>query len=219
MKRSLLASVVVAVIPSAQAHAQGILLAFYSFNDTSSTQAVMTATVGSAISSFTNFNAAGSPIAILTSISGNPNNHGFPAGNSVAQNAWLGDSSYFQFTLDATGYSYIALSWAGNVSSTGPTNIVLRYSTTGVGGVFTDFATFATPKNYAITQDLSVVLSINNNPNVVFRLVGLNARAATGTAKIDNFAIESWMIPEPSTVVLVVIGFACLMALRRRLEP
>jgi len=213
MKKLLIASAVTVMLFAAQAKAQtGIV--FYSFNDQSSTGALITAAVGSSISQFSNFNTAGSPLTILSSVSSNPNNHGFSAGNSVSQNNWDG-SAYFQFTLDSTGYSDIILSWAGNVSGTGPQNTTLRYSSTGVGGIFTDFATFATPKNSAVTQNLSSVSALNNNPNVVFRLVGVDAsNTAAGTMKIDNFNIDA--IPEPSTMLLVGAGLVGLLALRRR---
>ena len=54
------------------------------------------------------------------SVSGNPDNHGFSGGNSVSQNGWNGGNSYFQFTLDATSYQNLILTWTGNFSSTGP---------------------------------------------------------------------------------------------------
>jgi hypothetical protein len=215
MKRILIASVVAVVVLVAQARAQtGIV--FYSFNDTSSTGAVITATVGSGLSTFSNFNSAGNPISILSSVSGNPNNRGFSAGNSVSQNGWDGDASYFQFTLDSTGYQDIILSWGENRSSTGPNEWTIRYSSNG-GGLFTDFSTIALPANSAVSVDLTSVTAINNNPDVIFRLVGIGASAAGGTAKIDNFNIDATaVIPEPSTVVLVGAGLVGLLALRRR---
>ncbi|HUJ72269.1 MAG TPA: hypothetical protein VLZ30_08490, partial [Verrucomicrobiae bacterium] len=163
MKRFLMAGVAAAVIFAAQAQATTIV--FYSFNTNgfsgtmltgAMTNYVETANIGSSISTFGNFNAAGTPLTILSSVSGSPNNHGFPAGNSVSQNAWNGNASYFQFTLDATGYQSLVLAWAGNVSSTGPLNTTLEYSTDG-GGTFNNFATFATPANSSTTQDLSSV--------------------------------------------------------------
>jgi hypothetical protein len=227
MKKFLIASVLATTILVAQVQAQSLTIAFYAFNtngytgtlvplDAAGTNYVETANIGSGISSFSNFNTAGTPLTILSSVTGNPNNHGFVSGNSISQNNWDG-SGYFQFTLDSTGYQNIVLSWTANVSSTGPANTTLRYSTTGVGGTFTDFATFATPKNTAVTQDLSLVTALNNNSTVVFRLVGVNAsNTASGTMKIDNFAIEAIAIPEPSTVFLVGMSLAGLLAIRRR---
>ena len=149
-------------------------------------------------------------------MTGNPNNHGFASGNSISQNAWNGDASYFQFTLDSTGYQNIIVSWAENSSGTGPHNAKLQYSTTGVGGTFTDFATFAAPNNSANVQDLSSIAALNNNSTVAFRIVGLGTTSNAGTMKIDNLAVDAVVIPEPSTVFLVGMSLAGLLAIRRR---
>lgn len=219
MKKFLIASVLATTILIAQAKADTIV--FYSFNDTSAGTASSTiANTGSLISSFGNFNAGASPLSILSSVTGNPNNHSFPAGNSISQNFWNGDASYFQFTLDSAAGNYydIIVSWAENSSGTGPHNAKLQYSTTGVGGTYLDFATFATPNNSAMIQDLSAVSAIESNANVVFRLVGLGTTSNGGTMKIDNLAIEATAlpVPEPSTVLLVGMSLAGLLAIRRR---
>lgn len=204
---------------------KGYNIVFYSFNTNgfsgtmltaAMTNYVITANVGSGISSFGNFNAGGTPLAILSSVTGSPNNHGFAAGNSISQNAWNGNNSYFQFTLDSTGYQNLVLAWAGNVSSTGPTNMMLEYSTTGVGGSFSTFATFPTLANSSITQDMSSVTALNNNPSDVFRLYGINVGAAAGTVKIDNFSIDATVVPEPSTIALIGLGLVGLITLVRR---
>ena len=118
---------------------------------------VTTANIGPSISSFSFSNTQTAPLfMILSSVSASPNNHGFAAGNSVAMNGWDGNASYFQFTLNATGYQNLVLAWAGNVSGTGPTNMTLEYSSDG-GATFNNFATFATPLNSSTTQDVSSV--------------------------------------------------------------
>jgi hypothetical protein len=229
MKKFLLASVVATAVFVAQAQAQ---IVFYSFNTNGFTGAVLTtaqsntiitANIGSSISSFTNQNSVGggfSTMTILSSTGGNPNNRGFAGGNSVSQNGWNGNNSYFQFTLDATGYQNIMLSWAGNISGTGPTNTGIWYSSDG-GANFTLFNTIASVLNtFSTTQDLSSVTTLNNNALDVFRLYGTNvtgvAIAAGGTMKIDNFAIDATVVPEPSTMVLVGAGLLGLLASRRR---
>lgn len=225
MKRFITASLVAAAMLVAQAQAQTSIV-FYSFNtngfggtigSAAYTNYVTTANIGSGISSFSYSNSqATTVLSLLSSVSGNPNNHGFPAGNSVSLNGWNGGASYFQFTLDATGYQNLVLSWAGNRSGSGPTNLVLRYSSDG-GSTFTDFTTIPSNNlvNYSTTQDLSSVTSLNNNSLDVFRLVGVDA-AAGGTLKIDNFTIDGTAIPEPSTVMLVGAGLLGLFAIRRR---
>lgn len=223
MKKFITASLVAVAILTAQAQAQTTIV-FYSFNTnalldgtSAQTNFVTTANIGSAISSFSYSNSQVTPVlTILSSVTASPNNHGFSAGNSVGMNGWNGGASYFQFTLDSTGYQGLILAWAGNRSGTGPTNITVRYSSTGVGGTFTDFSNFTAPANTATTQNLSSVTALDNNPNVVFRIVGVDA-AAAGTLKIDNFSIDAVsVIPEPSTVMLVGAGLLGMLAIRRR---
>lgn len=226
MKKFFIASMAAVVVFAAQAKADNIL--FYSFNTNgfaggvsqlpanTFTNYVTTANVDvNGGSTFSSFNSAGSALTLLSSVTGNPNNHGFPAGNSISQNNWIGDASYFQFTVNATGYQNLIVGWAGNRSSTGPTNMVLRYSGDG-GANFADVATFAALTNVGTNFDLSSFTTLNGNAGDVFRLVGLNAGAAAGTIKIDNFSIDATAVPEPSTVMLVVGGLVGMMAMRRR---
>jgi hypothetical protein len=230
MKKLLVASVVAVAIFAAQVKADTIV--FYSFNTNdfsgtmltpAMTNYVETANIGSGISSFSNFNPAGTPLTILSSVSGSPNNHGFPAGNSVSQNDWTGNSSYFQFTLNATGYQDLVLAWTGNVSSTGPATNGLWYSSDG-GATFALFSTFRAPDNNvtvgAVTQDLSSVSALDNNALDVFRIYGTNvvggAIAAAGTMKIDNFSIDAIAIPEPSTIFLIGCGLVGILPIIRR---
>ena len=231
MKRFLMAGVAAAVIFAAQAQATTIV--FYSFNTNgfsgtmltgAMTNYVTTANIGSSISTFGNFNTgSGSPLTILSSVSGSPNNHGFPAGNSISQNGWNGNASYFQFTLDATGYQNLVLAWTGNVSSTGPATNGLWYSSDG-GSTYSLFSTFRAPDNGAtvasVTEDLSSVTALNNNSLDVFRIYGTNVIGGTisaaGTMKIDNFSIDGTAVPEPSTIALIGFGLVGMMAIGRR---
>jgi hypothetical protein len=228
MKRFIIASLVAAAIFTVEAQAQ---IVFYSFNTNATldgtsaqTNFVETANIGSSISSFTNFNTGvNSPVTILSSVSGNPNNHGFSAGNSISQNGWNGNNSFFQFTLNASGYQNIVLSWTGNVSGTGPATNGLWYSSDG-GSTFSLFSTFRAPDNAVTvgieTQDLSSVTALNNDALDVFRIYGTNTAgaviAAGGTMKIDNFTIDATAVPEPSTMLLVAAGVFGMFAIRRR---
>jgi hypothetical protein len=230
MKRFIIASLAVVAIFTVEAQAQ---IVFYSFNTNgfggtigtaAETNYVTTANIGSSISSFTNFNTgANSPLTILSSVSGSLNNHGFSAGNSVSQNGWNGNNSYFQFTLNASGYQNIVLEWTGNVSGTGPATNGLWYSSDG-GSTFSLFSTFRAPDNNVTvgveTQDLSSVTALNNDALDVFRIYGTNtagaAISAGGTMKIDNFSIDAIAVPEPSTMLLVAAGVFGMFAIRRR---
>jgi hypothetical protein len=231
MKRFIIASLAAVAILTAQAQAQ---IVFYSFNTNgftgtmltpAMTNYVTTANIGSSISSFTNVSSVGGfqSLTILSSVSGSLNNRGFPAGNSVSQNGWNGNNSYFQFTLNASGYQDIVLSWTGNVSSSGPATNGFWYSTNG-GSTFTLFSTFRAPDNNATvgveTQDMSSVTALANNPLDVFRIYGTNVVggtiSASGTEKIDNFAIDAVAVPEPSAMLLVGAGVLGIFAIRRR---
>jgi PEP-CTERM motif len=232
MKRVIIASLAAVAILTAQAQAQTNIV-FYSFNvspqapvtTAAGTNALITANIGSSISQFSNSSTSGSlsNLTILSSVGGNPNNRGFVAGNSISQNGWNGNNSYFQFTLDATGYQNLVLEWTGNVSSTGPATNGLWYSTDG-GSTFTLFSTFRAPDNAVTvgieTQDLSSVTALNNDALDVFRIYGTNvvggAIGASGTEKIDNFSIDAIAVPEPSTMLLVGAGVLGMFAIRRR---
>src|SRR5205823_3395218 len=137
MKRFIIASLAAVAILTARAQEQTNIV-FYSFNtngfggtlgSTAMTNYVETANIGSSISSFTFSNSQATPLlTILSSVSGGGNTHGFPSGNSVGMNGWNGGASYFQFTVDATGFQNLVVAWAGNRSSTGPTNLLFEYS-------------------------------------------------------------------------------------------
>jgi len=189
------------------AQASADVLAYYSF-----TNATIVADTGSGISAMT-WSSTGTSYTFLSGLTQNAQ-PGFVAGNAFSQNGWVGDASYFQFTLDTTGYSAIGFSYAANRSSTGPATTSFQYSSNG-GSTWTEFSTFATPSNAAQILDLSGISALDNNASVQFRIIGIGSTAATGTMKIDN-VLMTGIIPEPSTILLVGAGLLGLLALRRR---
>lgn len=217
-------SVVALLLSTAQSRAD--LVVYYSFTSNQAnavstpawTNATLAADVGPTLSSFSNFHTGTTPLTILAGLSGNLQS-GFVAGNAISQNGWDGNASYFQFTLNGTGYQSFVLSWAANKSGTGPTNTVLEYSTDG-GANFSPALTFTNTAGAAgrvITQDLSAVTALNNNSLDVFRFRGIDVGAAGGTWKLDNFTIDGIaIVPEPSTVLLVGMGLVGLFMARRR---
>ena len=142
---------------------------------------------------------------------------GFVAGVAPNETSWTGNTNYFSITIDSTSYQGLIVSfWDQKSGRLGPTNIALAYSTTGAGGSFTFLPSVlatASPGG-VITQDVSAVTALDNNPNDVFRIYGLNAEAAGGTLRVDNVAID--VVPEPSTIMLIGAGMLGLLVVRRR---
>ena len=166
-----------------------------------------------------------------------------PAGNgspnSLSVNTWaVGD--YFQFQVSTIGFTGIGVSYDQTSSSTGPRDFNFTYSTDG--STFTTFSSYTVLQNggapnsawngttsssaYSYSFDLSSVTAIDNQATVFFRLVnsstinvtGTNVVAAGGTDRVDNFSVFSPVpVPEPSTMVLGVLGgFAAFAVLRRK---
>lgn len=200
------------LFPGAWGVAEAAPIVYYSFNATNAI-----ADVGSGISVFSNKNATGVSTSFFagTTLNAQP---GFDAGRAVAQSQWLGDTNWFQFTLDSTGFEDLILSFALDRSSTGPSNVVLQYSSAGVGGLFVDFVTnpLVSASFELFTNDVSTVTALDNNSEAVFRLLGLNASSSVGTLRVDNFTIDATVIHEPSTFLLVAIGILSLLVFRRR---
>jgi len=167
--------------------------------------------------------------AVYSSPSGNGSVHSWSA------NLWaVGD--YWQFSVNTTTFSNLQLSWDQAGSSTGPKDFRLAYSSDG-GSTFTDFSTYTVilsgfstgSTNTAATHsfDLSGVTALNNNANVVFRLIdnstnaigGSTAGVGTGgTDRVDNFTVTATAaVPEPSVIGMVALGTALVVgAIRHR---
>src|SRR5579863_7780739 len=186
-------------------------IVYYSFNASNTI-----ADVGSAISTFGNAGITTNMFNAGSTLNAEP---GFVAGVAPNEVSWTGNTNYFSVTIDSTGFQGLIVSFWDQKSGTGPTNIALAYSTTGAGGSFTflpSFPAVASP-GAAVTQDVSAVTALDNNPNDVFRIYGLNAGASAGTLRVDNVAIDAIsVIPEPSTIALIGAGMLGLLAVRRR---
>ncbi len=150
-----------------------------------------------------------------------------PSVHSLSANNWsVGD--YWSFTTSTLGYSGVEVAFDQAGSGTGPANFGLSYSING--GAFTSFATYSvvlSAWNTTTAQPSSLVFAgggaFDNATSIVFRLVDLNTTSinggtvgTSGTDRVDNFTVVA--VPEPSTLALgLVFGFACLVALRRKL--
>ena len=152
--------------------------------------------------------------------------------NSFSSNSWaIGD--YYQFTISTVGFNNLFVTFAMERSATGPATFQLNYSING-GGAFTSvgapidvssaaFSATSYSSSFISTFDLSGIAGLNNNANVVFRLVATVAGTATvGTARVDDFILSSGgaiLVPEPAAWIWLVAGggvSAGWLARRRR---
>lgn len=148
--------------------------------------------------------------------SGNGSLFSFGASNSWA----VGDFS--QFAVSTTGYQNLQISYDQVSSSTGPGTFFLAYSTDG--NTFTqigsDYAVTAGSWSYntptsanSFNFDLSSITAINDQLIVYFRVVddstvasGGGAVKAVGNDRLDNFLVSAQSVPEPSVMVLTLLG-------------
>ena len=156
-----------------------------------------------------------------------------PAGNgsakSFSSNNWgLGD--YYQFTLDATGFDNINVTFGQFRSSSGPADFKLSYSTDGVSFTDVPFAAASTypvptapswssvPSSFQPTEvfsfDLSSTAVLNNDSSIFFRLVDATVAptAAAGTGRVDDFTVSDGpvqliaAVPEPDAAITTLGG-------------
>ncbi|MCC5841095.1 MAG: PEP-CTERM sorting domain-containing protein [Opitutales bacterium] len=193
------------------------------------------ADVGTGFITLSNFNAAlnsddddyiGSnpgAYAFIQSFGGNTANAlpGFPGGGSLSPQGGADLSNngmHIDFAISTVGFTDLAISWAQRGTAGGFASRQFSYSADG-GSSFTEFAlsTGALGDWTIQSYDLSLVETVNNNPNVVLRITLDGAIGATGNNRFDNIHITA--IPEPSTYAafagLAVLG---LVLVRRRLR-
>src|ERR1043166_621417 len=167
------------------------VIVYYAWNSDPSTSA----DIGAGISSFSAYSSEGGSLTFPAGTSVNAQS-GYSAGTAISQDGWgTNNASYFQVTLNAGGQTNLTVSFAAQRSSTGPAQLKLQYSSDG-GANFTDATTFDVQTTFTSTgvlsADFSGVTALNNNTNVVFRLVGLNvSNGSLGSLRVDNFTIES----------------------------
>lgn len=149
-----------------------------------------------------------------------------PAGNgsanSLSSNNW-GVGDYYQFVVDTTGLSDIAVTWDQTRSSTGPSAFEVQYSTNG-----TDFDTAASVTVAQVTWASGTAAAgssysvsfvelpeVDNVPALTLRLVQTaSGVTATGTNRVDNFSVAT--VPEPATGLLAVGSLWMMLGRRRR---
>ncbi|MES2800664.1 MAG: InlB B-repeat-containing protein [Bacteroidota bacterium] len=131
---------------------------------------------------------------------------GFGYGGS----AWV-SGDYIQIIAPTTGYNIAALTLNLRSSGTGPAKLDVQYSSTGAGGPFTTLTNVTSGNGVCNSQsvDFSAINALDNNANVVIRLVGGNYGEAdgspntgnpsgTGTLRIDDVVITGTVFASTS---------------------
>jgi len=159
-----------------------------------------------------------------------------PSGNgsemSWNSNSWaVGD--YYQFQVSTLGESEVMFTWDQTRSSAGPrgpspftnSNFRLQYSTDGLA--FADVIDYLVPAaspNWNSTTvnlanrysyDFSSNPALDNQANVYFRLTAiLPPQNSGGQSRVDNIRVTA--IPEPASLMLVLLGGALVATGRKR---
>ena len=159
-----------------------------------------------------------------------------PSGNgstySLSCNNWsLGD--YFQVSMATTGYSDISVSWDQTRSATGPSSFSLSMSTDGGANFTTLLASYTViqaglagtgtttwnsvtnqPSFFTTTTDLGI--SAANQGNILLRFNSLSTPSAAGTGRIDNISVVQTVVPEPTSMLLLMFAGGMMLIRRKR---
>lgn len=137
-------------------------------------------------------------------------------GSSVANNG-----RNITFSVSTVGYGNIMISFAGSATSTGFNSNQLQYSSDG-GVTFTTFGSVFGPGTSfgVLTFDLTTITALENNPDVVFRIIFDGATSSTGNNRLDNLVVEGFAltttVPEPATIALLGSGLLSVAGTVRR---
>lgn len=138
-------------------------------------------------------------------------------GNGYSSNNWnVGE--YLQIVAPTNGYNITNVSFNVRSSGSGPRNFKIQYSSTGVGGPFTDLGiTFISGNDACVSRlfDLSGVDELDNNPSTVIRMVFTGGEAdgspatgdaaSGGTFRIDDLVINGDITGSDTTAPTVTI--------------
>jgi hypothetical protein len=127
------------------------------------------------------------------------------------------NGKYVQFSVDATFFANMSLSFAVNTQGNGFNTVTLNYSTDGGG-------TFAVgPSSFIATAGVQIITfavpaGANNQPGLVLRMVftGGTSNGQNLQTIIDNIQLNGTIVPEPATVAGGLLGVLGLCWHQRR---
>ncbi len=169
-------------------------------------------------------------VGSATSVHAVPGTFTNPSGNGSAEswnsNSWaIGD--YYQFQVSTIGQRDITISWDQTRSSAGPgqpnpSAPSFRLQRSADGTNFTEVFNYLVPVTSSTvaewtseSADLSAFTSLDNQPNIYFRLTAIQAaQNSGGQTRVDNVQIAGLPVPEPSS--LGVILWSTLFVAGRR---
>jgi hypothetical protein len=155
---------------------------------------------------------------------------GDPAGQALRLTGNGNNGLDLVWQAGTAGYESIVVSFASQRSGTGFSRNRFYYSADS-GGTWTSFGdVFDPPSAYGLLSfDLSAVALLNDNPNAAFRIVFDGASSGSGNNRLDNLLVSGSLIPEPppppeavpepSTMILTVVGLAFAGAARLCRRP
>jgi len=140
-------------------------------------------------------------------------------GSDLGGGAFANNGMNIDFSVSTLGFSGITISWAQRGTATGFTSREISFSSDGGANfIVVDTNTGALSSTFTqLTYDMTSVTALDENPNVVFRIVLDGATGSTGNNRFDNILITA-AVPEPSTSALLLgaLGLAFVLYRRRR---
>ncbi|HEX7176810.1 MAG TPA: PEP-CTERM sorting domain-containing protein [Pyrinomonadaceae bacterium] len=212
----LLTSLIVVLVSAGGARAD--VITFFDFNDSN-----LTSDRGQSANITTNFGATA--FAAGSTVNADPDGAGPELASTAGQALNLvgsaNNGNHIQFGVSTLSLASIQISFAAQRSSTGFNNNELLFSADG-GTSFTSAGFFIPAATFGLLAfDLSGFAALDNQAEVIFRIVFNGASSSTGTNRIDNIAVTGTgaaePVPEPVSVMMLGTGLAsAAWSIRRR---